>query len=145
LMNRPKAIGTHAESLATIWLREHGFPDAVRIAQAGAADTGDIRLMPGLHAEVKGGRAAEHASVGQVEQWLYECDAEAMHSGAKVFLIMKRRGHGAAGVGNWTTAARMGEFGSLSDPKGTMYLMLPLFRFVELPVMRAFALQAGVQ
>ena len=47
-MNKPKRIGTAAETAVTRYARTAGFPLAERRALAGGADLGDILLAPGV-------------------------------------------------------------------------------------------------
>ena len=55
MTNRPKAIGTAAETAVVRYLAAHGFPNAERRALHGATDLGDITGTPSLCWEVKGG------------------------------------------------------------------------------------------
>lgn len=48
MTNRPKAIGTAAETAVVRYLAAHGFPAAERRALHGATDLGDITGTPGL-------------------------------------------------------------------------------------------------
>lgn len=100
--NRPKAIGTAAETAVVRYLREHGFPHAERRALAGAFDLGDVTGTPGVCWEVKGGQAAKTASDGQVEAWLVETEVERANSRSDVgVLVMARAGIGPVNAGRW--------------------------------------------
>lgn len=100
-MSRSKAIGTHAESAVVSAIRERGFPTAERSALHGAKDQGDITGTP-VCWEVKGGKAAETASDGQVLAWMAELDDECVNKGVDVgVLVMKRKGVGAANADRW--------------------------------------------
>ena len=46
MTNRPKAIGTAAETAVVRYLAAHGFPAAERRALHGATDLGDITGTP---------------------------------------------------------------------------------------------------
>jgi hypothetical protein len=108
-MNKPKRIGTAAESAVTKFLRTNGFPHAERRALTGAYDQGDITGCPGLVFEVKGGEAARTASDGQVEAWLAETETERINAGADLgILVMQRRGVGPANAGRWWAVMRLG-------------------------------------
>ena len=92
MTNRPKAIGTAAETAVVRYLAAHGFPAAERRALHGATDLGDITGTPGLCWEVKGGDAAKDASDKRVAAWFDEAREEAGNAGATYgFLIVARR------------------------------------------------------
>lgn len=102
MTNRPKQIGTAAESAVVKALRAHGFPHAERRALSGAADHGDILLCPGVIAEVKGGAAAKDASDGLLQVWWEETQREKINARADVaLLIVARRGIGPANADRW--------------------------------------------
>lgn len=107
MVNKPKAIGTAAETAVVRVARDRGFPDAERLALAGAQDLGDVRLCPGVHLEVKGGHAAESASDAQVEAWLVETERELEHAGATVgALVTKRKAIGNGNADRWWAHVR---------------------------------------
>jgi hypothetical protein len=102
MTNRPKAIGTAAESIVTGYARANGFDGAERLALHGNLDEGDVSLCPGAIAEVKAGKAAETASDAQIEAWLAETETERVNRKADVaVLVLKRKGKGAASAGQW--------------------------------------------
>lgn len=118
MTNRPKQIGTAAESAVVKVARKAGFSAADRHVLKGGADEGDIWLLPGgmpsqVIIEVKGGHAAEQASDAQIEKWLAETDAEVLNTnratGAYVmgFLVTKRKGVGTANAGRWWAHMRL--------------------------------------
>jgi len=104
MTNRPKAIGTQAESALVRYARANGFPNAERLVLHGAADQGDVRLCgrfddwgqyDTIIVEVKAGHAAEQASDAQIERWLAETERERVNAGAQeALLVTKRKGHG---------------------------------------------------
>lgn len=101
-MNKPKKIGTAAESAVTRFLQANGFPHAERRALRGTQDAGDITGIPGLCIEVKGGDAARIASDGQIEIWLADTERERAAAGADIgVLVLQRRGVGPANAGRW--------------------------------------------
>ncbi|MFT4225330.1 hypothetical protein [Micropruina sp.] len=94
-MNRPKQIGTAAESALVKAARQDGFGQAERRALGGSKDLGDILLCPGVIIEVKAGKQTENPSDGQVAAWWAETRAEAVHAAADVaLLVLRRRGKG---------------------------------------------------
>ena len=101
-MSRSKDIGTRAEAAVARVMRENGWPDAERSALHGAKDRGDLTGIGAVCVEVKGGHAAEQASDGQVLAWMAELDAECVHKGADVgVLVMKRKGVGHGNAERW--------------------------------------------
>lgn len=108
-MNRPKAIGTAAESAVVKYLRANGFPHAERRALAGSHDLGDVTGCPGLVFEVKGGTAAKTASDGQVAAWMRETEAERVNARADLgVLVLARAGYGPERAGAWWVVAPLG-------------------------------------
>lgn len=91
MVNRPKAIGTRAETAVVRMLREHGFPHAERRALHGVTDLGDITGIPGVVIEVKGGDAAKSASDKQVTDWLAEAEIERANAKAAVAVLVMQR------------------------------------------------------
>lgn len=107
MTNKPKNIGTAAESAVVKALRKHGFPHAERRALAGVLDLGDITGCPGIVWEVKGGEAAKSASDAQVEAWLDETERERQNAGAQVgILVLQRRGIGHDNAHRWWAVQR---------------------------------------
>ena len=107
-MNRPKAIGTAAETAVVRALRRLGFPHAERRALTGTLDQGDITGCPGIVWEVKGGTAAKTASDGQVAEWLAETERERVNAQAEVgVLVLQRAGVGAANANRWWVVMQM--------------------------------------
>ena len=107
MTNRPKNIGTSAETAVVRAARPLGFPLAERLALAGSADVGDVRLAPWVHLEVKGGKAAETASDAQIEAWMLETERELAHAGALAgALVTKRKGVGATNAHRWWAYVR---------------------------------------
>ncbi|MFD2792565.1 hypothetical protein ACFS27_03290 [Promicromonospora vindobonensis] len=106
MTNKPKAIGTAAESAVVKAARRLGFPHAERVVLHGNLDQGDVRLTPGLTAgvvlEVKGGNAARDASDLQILSWLDETETERRNAHADVaILVTQRRGVGPARAEQW--------------------------------------------
>jgi hypothetical protein len=102
MTNKPKAIGTAAETGVVRYCQPNGFPFAERLALHGALDEGDVQLCPGVVLEVKGGKRAETASDALIASWLDETEAERVNRRADVAaLVTKRKGKGAPNAGQW--------------------------------------------
>lgn len=109
-MNKPKAIGTKAETAVARYLQAHGFPHAERRSLRGVLDAGDITGCPGVCIEVKGGDTAKSASDLLVADWLAETETERVNAGAHVgVLVLQRRGVGLANAGRWWAVMRLGD------------------------------------
>lgn len=101
-MSRSKDIGTWTETAVVRVLKESGWPDAERKVLHGAYDQGDITGIGPVCVEVKGGRAAENASEGQVLAWMADLDTECFNKAADIgVLVMKRKGVGRANAERW--------------------------------------------
>ena len=106
-MNKPKAVGTAAETAVTRALHGLGFPHAERRALRGAHDAGDITGTPGICWEVKGGTAAKTASDNLVAQWLDDTERERRAAGAAVgVLVLQRSGIGGVNAHRWWAVVR---------------------------------------
>jgi hypothetical protein len=102
MTNRPKQIGTHAETAVVRYARTFGFGQAERRALAGSADLGDVLLCPGVVIEVKAGKAAETASDALISDWLAETEKERRNAGAAHgLLVTKRKAYGPTRAGLW--------------------------------------------
>lgn len=107
MVNKPKAIGTSAESAVVKAAIPLGFPLAERLALHGENDLGDVRLAPWVHLEVKGGKAAEQASDAQIEAWMLETERELTNAKALAgALVLKRKGVGATRAHLWWAYVR---------------------------------------
>jgi hypothetical protein len=114
-MNRPKAIGTAAETAVARYLAAHGFPSAERRALRGIEDAGDITGCPGICVEVKGGEAAKNASDLLVTDWLEETEKERLNARADIgVLVLQRRGVGPTNAGRWWAILRLDEVANLA-------------------------------
>lgn len=102
MVNRPKNIGTAAESAVVAACKRLGYPKAHRRTQTGSKDQGDILLFDEFIIEVKGGKAAWHASTNQIEQWLEETETERVNADAEeAFLVVQRKGVGLKNADQW--------------------------------------------
>ena len=114
MVNKPKQLGTAAETAVTRHARTAGFPLAERRALAGGADLGDILLAPGAIVEVKAGKAAEQASDQKIAAWLDETERERRNANADVaVLVTKRPGVGHANAGRWWAHWRLHDLAQL--------------------------------
>ena len=107
MTNRPRAIGTRAETLVTRWLQDHGFPQARRQPLTGNKDQGDILACtdPTVILEVKAGEQASTASMGLIRQWLQQTENEMLHAHADLgVLVQYRRGRSVADWPVWMAA-----------------------------------------
>ncbi|MCC5574543.1 hypothetical protein IMZ11_02670 [Microtetraspora sp. AC03309] len=101
-MNKPKAIGTQAESAVVKVLNATGWPLAERRILKGALDEGDITGTPALCWEVKGGDQARQASDALILEWLAETETERKNANAEFgILVVQRKGVGLANAGRW--------------------------------------------
>lgn len=109
MTNRPKAIGTAAESAVVKFMRANGFPDAARLTLTGRFDQGDLVLVgssarPQVIAEVK---AHKVFADGDIARWLDETERERTNAKADIaLLIVKRPGVGLENVGRWWSIER---------------------------------------
>lgn len=102
MVNRPKRIGTAAETAVVRYLQPHGFPHAERRSLRGALDAGDITGTPSVCWEVKGGDAARTASDLDITRWMAELATEVINAEAAVgVLVVQRAGVGPANAGRW--------------------------------------------
>lgn len=90
MTNPSKNKGTSWETACVRYFRANGFPQAERIALAGAYDMGDIRVTSGLIAECKNHKVVTD---NLIHEWQAETIAEKRNAGAdKAWLIIKRAG-----------------------------------------------------
>lgn len=102
MAQRPKDIGTEAESAVAAYLRGQGFQAVERRALSGQHDRGDIAGVPDTVIEVKGGHTAEKASDLRVQQWLLDTEREREAAYARWgVLVMKRAGYGPKRASEW--------------------------------------------
>lgn len=125
MTNKPKNIGTAAESAVVRYLHSRGYAEAERLALRGNSDHGDVRVTRLVHIEVKGGKAAENASRERIAQWVLEAEIEGDHSDTFCFLVTKKKGKGNASVGQWRAFMRVSDVhpGELSEARGIIVEM----------------------
>lgn len=142
MTNRPKAIGTAAETAVVRYLAAHGFPAAERRALHGATDLGDITGTPQIVWEVKGGEAAKDASDKRVAAWFDEAREEAGNAGATYgFLIVQRR---QKGVRDWWAVLDVCDLAKLVrrdalNQSSNLHCRLTLAQLVELLTLAGWA------
>lgn len=121
MTNKPKAIGTRGETGVVRAARELGFPEARRLALAGAADVGDALLCPGVMVEVKAGKAAKTASLAQIDLWCLDTERERLAHGATVgLLVVQRAGYSADRAAYWRAFMPSWLVASLQLTRGTV-------------------------
>ena len=116
MTNRPKQRGTAAETAVLRHVRDHGYPWAERLALTGAADCGDISLLPGrlVILEVKAHASAATGQPGdaQLADWMSQTSTERVNAGADYgVLVVKRKG--TTDPGRWFAYVTAGQFASL--------------------------------
>lgn len=106
MTNKPKRIGTAAESKVVKFLHSIGYDatTAMRKTLSGAADVGDVwchHANGTIVIEVKGGDAANSASHNQIRTWLAEAAREGKNAKIDALvtpvLVTQTRGVGSAG------------------------------------------------
>jgi hypothetical protein len=106
--NRPKAIGTAAETAVCTYVRENGFGNAERRALRGGKDCGDLTGLGPLVVEIKGGEQARKASDNRIKEWLVETETERANAGADLGLLVVARTR--QNVRNWWTVMTVGTY-----------------------------------
>jgi len=98
MVNKPKNIGTAAETAVMKYLKLNGFPKAERRALRGTYDAGDITGCDNLCLEVKAGEAAMTADDRTIDVWLAQTESERQFAKADYgILVVRRRGKGSPG------------------------------------------------
>lgn len=98
MVNKPKRMGTFAESAVAAFLIENGWPYAERRALQGLLDKGDIAGTPGLCWEVK---SCSRANV-PYSTYLRECEIERVNASAQFGItVVKTAGMGVTRIGQW--------------------------------------------
>ena len=140
-MNRPKRIGTASESAVRDYLLSRGIT-AIRPAQAGTQDRGDVHAAPTpngyrLVLEVKAGAQAHNPPMPQVEAWQGEAELEAARvpDCDMAILVLKRKG--SAKVWDWPAFTKVGDIEYIvanraGGPLYDTWVCLPLGRLIDL-------------
>lgn len=97
MTNRPKNLGTQAETAVARYLTEHGWPSCERRSLKGGKDQGDITGTPGVCWEVK------YANSGiKMSEWMGQTEEETYNARANLgILVAKPKGVGMRRVGRW--------------------------------------------
>lgn len=104
MVNKPKNLGTSAESMVRDYARTLYWPYARRMELNGKNDIGDINLHPKIMVEVK--YASGRLNIGP---WMRETDVQQMRKGADYgVLVIKPPGIGAKNVGKFLVCMRAG-------------------------------------
>lgn len=129
-MNRPRNIGTAAETAVVKALRTNGFGTAERRSLKGNLDQGDITGTPGIAWEVKGGAAAKDMGPGLLTTWLAQTETERRNAGAVIgILVIARRGIGATNAHRWwaiTTTDTLAALWLATDPSVVITPGIPI-------------------
>lgn len=116
MVNKPKAIGTRDETATARYFVQQDIPGVEPRRTHGRFDLGDLVGIPDVVVEVKGGKAAERASDGQIKDWLQETLTEQANADAVIgILVTKRAGYGAKRVGHWRAWMHMATMCTLLD------------------------------
>lgn len=101
MVNKPKILGTAAETAVVEWLRLNGHPYAERRSLRGTKDQGDVTGIPGVCIEVKvAGRRGL-----LLGPWLRETEVERVNANAVYgILVAKPTGLGNKRTGKWLAA-----------------------------------------
>lgn len=122
MVNRPKQIGTAAETAVLLVLLSH-FPEARRNVQHGSRDRGDI-FTRNICWEVKGGKEARgnlggSLTPGILEKWMMQTEAETINAGARIgVLVTQRAGYGLPRASQWWAYLSAGDFGTILGATG---------------------------
>lgn len=116
MSNPSKAKGTAAETAILKYVRANGFPWAERLALSGAADCGDISLLPGrlivLEAKAHASAATGQPGDAQLADWMRQTRSERVNAGADYgVLVVKRKG--TADPGRWFAYVTADQFAML--------------------------------
>lgn len=136
MVNRPKAIGTFAETAVLKQILPY-FPAAERLALKGAADEGDIGHCGEFVFEVKGGKQTHSIGDAKLVEWIGEALAEAENRGVGYgVLVTQRKGFGAPRARRWWVhlpADALAEImGGLWQPPSLVVVQMELGDFLEL-------------
>lgn len=129
MSNPSKDKGTRCETAVVRLARENGWPDAERLALAGASDCGDVRLSRDVIVQVKAGKYAQAASLAQIDEWMAATRDQRDRAGARLgVLVVQRRGLGLTRVGLWDAHLPLGRLfdPTSGEPVGTLRLIAAL-------------------
>lgn len=113
MTNRPKQIGTSAESAVLRFLQMY-FPNARREVLHGSLDHGDITGCDQFVFEVKAGKQTRVVGDAQMLAWMREARTEAENEGVKYgVLVLQRAGVGAPNAHRWWAFIDFADFAEL--------------------------------
>lgn len=100
MVNKPKQIGTRAETAVARYLAANGFPHAERRTLRGREDAGDITGTPGVCWEVKVRK--QPPGDDQIAGWMVDTEVERGNAGADFgVLIVRRPGYSETRADRW--------------------------------------------
>lgn len=118
MVNKPKQIGTKAETAVKKYAQSHGFPDAKRQPLSGSNDIGDIELCPKVIVEVKADKSLDYP------RFMRETEAERVNAGAAVGVAVIKPPSVAEGrMGLWWMMMASGTYDALEFLAGTRNFM----------------------
>lgn len=122
MVNRPKILGTAAETAVVQYLIENGHPYAERRSLKGIHDKGDVTGIPGICIEIKvAGRQGL-----KLGPWLRETETERVNANAVYgLLVAKPTGLGNKRTGKWLAAMYHHQWVELSVASGWPTTMFP--------------------
>lgn len=136
MANRPKAIGTAAETAVLKQILPY-FPTAERLSLKGANDEGDIGHCGEFIFEVKGGKQTHQIGDGLLAKWMDEALTEARNRGVGYgVLVVQRKGVGAPNARRWWVYVTGGDLadimGGVWIPASFVPIRLELGDFLDL-------------
>lgn len=136
MVNRPKDIGTRAESAVLKQILPY-YPTAERLALKGAADEGDIGHCGDFIFEVKGGKQTEKVGDAQLGAWMGEAIVEAANRSVGYgVLVLQRKGFGVGRARRWWVWLPAGDLAEIMGghwlPPGFVPVRMELGDFLEL-------------
>jgi hypothetical protein len=122
VVNKPKIIGTQAETAVVSWLQANGHEHAERRTLSGIHDKGDVSGIPGICIEVKvAGRRGL-----LLGPWLRETERERVNANAVYgILVAKPTGLGPKRTGRWLAAMYKGDWAMLMREGGWPATVFP--------------------
>ena len=124
MVNRPREIGTAAETAVVKILRDY-FPDADRSPLRGNRDQRDIRGTGDFIWEVKAGAVARgraglaETAAGNVTEWLRQTEQERIHAGSRFsVLVTVRAGVGPKNARRWWAWLHTAAFADIMGAPG---------------------------
>lgn len=130
-MNRPKQIGTAAETAIVRYARLNGFGGADRQPLRGNLDQGDVTLCPGVIVESKSHKTAGTGQPGPkvLATWLDETELERVNARSDHALLIVKRS-GTTNVAAWWCYLPMWQLTALlgtdSPPQPDAIVCLPV-------------------